>query len=366
MSKGSTATQTFLTDNPNHNRADLITITLKNGDVLRVLCGTNRNITYGGHTYYVSQFGSWTRGAFTGEAAFRPKTSAMELTALLATSGADTVFYPGTSTTLLSVVNSGLFNGAVVNVVSLFWAVNTAPPTSGGFFFTLNTGQIGDSKNTGRSKVTFEVFDMLYILNRPFPPHQIQTQCRHVLFDAGCTLLASNFTSTAQTLDVSSTTLYLNMPVPAHATGHLYAKGNLIQISSVLYFCTVGGTSAGSAPSYNSALGALTTDGGAHFQSFGSMVAGTNSASQALPLGYVTFTGGQNAGWQLPIKVMVVSAGLLQLQLGRPTPLAVAAGDTLTITSGCNKSLAQCGPLYNNTIHFGGMPYVPSPETAGV
>jgi hypothetical protein len=366
----STALQTYLLTTATlygTNRADLISIALSNGDTLNVVSGANTNIKYSGTTYYASQYGTWERGAFSNSAEYRPNAGSMQLTALLGTTGVNTVYYPGTTTTLLSTVNSGLLNGATVNIQTLFWQVGTAY-TSGVSMgaMKLNTGQIGNVKNTGRSKISCDVYDFLYILNRPFPPHQIQSQCRHVLFDAGCTLLKTNFTSTSQSLDTSSTTLYLNIVVPAHANSTAYSKGNLILVSSVLFMCSTAGTSAASAPTFNPALGTVTGDGSAlKWTSMGSCVAGTNPADQGFPLGYNTFTSGQNNELKGSIKAQTLTTGgLVQFQLARPLPLPVAGGDTLTLTTGCNKSLAICFSLYNNTIHYGGMPFVPNPETA--
>jgi len=31
---------------------------------------------------------------------------------------------------------------------------------------------------------------------------------------------------------------------------------------------------------------------------------------------------------------------------------------------GCDRTLATCTNVFNNTIHFGGFPYIPTPETA--
>ena len=354
----STALQTYLLTTATlygTNRADLISIALSNGDTLNVVSGANTNIKYSGTTYYASQYGTWERGAFSNSAEYRPNAGSMQLTALPGTTGVNTVYYPGTTTTLLSTVNSGLLNGATVNIQTLFWQVGT-PYTSGLSMGTmkLNTGQIGNVKNTGRSKISCDVYDFLYILNRPFPPHQIQSQCRHVLFDAGCTLDLANFISTSVAVDVSSTTLYINCDLPLHATSHAYVLGNLILLSGNVYRCSVSGTSAGTAPTFNSTQGAVTSDG--------STLKWT-SMNQSYPLGYVNFLNGNNAGLQGSIKAQTLTTGrLLQLQLARPMPLPVLSG-AIQLVPGCNKSFANCG-LFNNTIHYGGMPFVPNPETA--
>lgn len=335
-------------------RADLISIGLPNGDSLNVVYGTNQNITYSGTTYYTSQFGAWERAAYTNTAGFRPNAGNWNLTALLPTS----VTYPGTTTSMMMAVNAGMFNGATVSVQTLFWPID-GMPSDGVSMGTmkLTVGQIGNVQKTGRSKVTFEVFDMLYILNRPVPPHNIQSQCRHVLFDAGCTLTAANWVCNPVAIDFStSTTLYLNVALPAHQLSHAYAKGDLIGVSNIPYLCTTAGTSAGSAPTFNSIRSANTTDGGAVF----------TSMNEAYTLGYVQFASGQNSGLKYAIKLQTTAGTEQQFQLIKPTAFTISSGDTIKLLPGCDKSIATCSGAYNNLIHFGGMPFVPNPEIGGV
>jgi hypothetical protein len=374
------ALQTFLLDTAplEFNRVDLCTIALSNGDTLRVLWGGNVNITYGGNTYYAAEYGTWERGPYSNSATYRPGGGSMNLTALMNTQGEDAVYYPGTTTTLLEAVNAGLFNAAQVNIQTIFWPTglypnlptttfslaanaNTGWPggtTSGVAMGTmqLNTGQIGACENTGRSKVSFKLFDLLYILNRPAPPFQLQTACRHVLFDAGCTLLKANFTSTPQTLDSTATTLYLTLDLAAHQTGHSYAFGNLILVSGVPYMCTTAGKSAATAPTFHPTRAAITTDG--------STLVWT-SMNQAYPQGYVTFTSGNNSGLSYSVKAQVIASGKLQLQLLKPTALSVSHTDAVELVPGCDKTIPTCTNVYNNLVHIGNPGvFTPNPELA--
>jgi len=286
------------------------------------------------------------------------------------------VYYPGTTTLLTQCIAVGLFNAAQVTIVTIMWApgdltVSPVPtgPSDTPAYFTLFTGQIGSTSKTGRSTQSFKVFPNLYILDRQFPPFQLATSCRHNLFDAGCTLLQANFQSTDQTLDTSSTTLWLNLAVAAHQTSHGYLFGNLVLISNVLYMCTVAGTSAGSAPSFNTARAAVTSDGATlKWTSMGSCAPGTANVNQSYPLGFIIYTGGQNSGLKKMIKAQtLVTVGLntfVQLQLSGPMPLAVAGGDTVQLVPGCDRSLATCTNIYNNRINHGAQEFVPNPEAA--
>ena len=77
-------------------------------------------------------------------------------------------------------------------------------------------------------------------------------------------------------------------------------------------------------------------------------------------LGTGTFTSGQNNGFSFTIKRH--AAG--QLQLHVPLPFVVNVGDAFTCYPGCDKLQSTCQNKFNNVINFGGMPYVPVPETA--
>lgn len=41
-----------------------------------------------------------------------------------------------------------------------------------------------------------------------------------------------------------------------------------------------------------------------------------------------------------------------------------AAGDTFSVIAGCDKSVTTCSQKFNNLVHFGGMPFVPPPQSA--
>jgi hypothetical protein len=60
---------------------------------------------------------------------------------------------------------------------------------------------------------------------------------------------------------------------------------------------------------------------------------------------------------------------LIQFQLLKPMPFQVVGGslgtgDQIKLIPGCDKTTGTCTGVYNNLIHFGGMPLVPNPEVA--
>jgi hypothetical protein len=71
--------------------------------------------------------------------------------------------------------------------------------------------------------------------------------------------------------------------------------------------------------------------------------------------GVLTFTTGLNTGLSMEVKSYTVGQIVLQL----PFPYAVAAGDTYSLTAGCDRSFATCKDRFNNVLNFRGEPYVP-------
>jgi uncharacterized phage protein (TIGR02218 family) len=69
---------------------------------------------------------------------------------------------------------------------------------------------------------------------------------------------------------------------------------------------------------------------------------------------------GTNAGYSRTISQM--SAGTVSVKLAFLSP--PATGDQFQLLPGCDRSIATCTNVFNNAIHFGGMPYIPTPETA--
>lgn len=69
---------------------------------------------------------------------------------------------------------------------------------------------------------------------------------------------------------------------------------------------------------------------------------------------------GANAGDSRTVAGM--SSGNISVKLAFLSP--PMAGDQFQLLPGCDRSIATCTNVFNNVIHFGGMPYIPTPETA--
>ena len=142
--------------------------------------------------------------------------------------------------------------------------------------------------------------------------------------------------------------------------------------------CTTAGTSGGGEPAWNTTLGGTTNDGTVVWtairaltlpaavntvtsQTVFSLTVTTDAPDALLTNGVLTFTSGLNSGlifdqvksWVLATKTVTLS---------RPAPFTIAPADTLTITAGCNKSLAACRDTFDNVLNHRGMAYVPGDD----
>jgi uncharacterized phage protein (TIGR02218 family) len=81
------------------------------------------------------------------------------------------------------------------------------------------------------------------------------------------------------------------------------------------------------------------------------------------PFVFGTITGltGYNAGYSRTIYGFT-SGGFVSIKLAFLFPIVV--GDTFQILPGCDKTATTCLTKFNNLVHFGGFPYIPTAETA--
>ena len=77
--------------------------------------------------------------------------------------------------------------------------------------------------------------------------------------------------------------------------------------------------------------------------------------------GTIIAVSGGNAGQSRTIAGFF-SGGSVAVKLAFLSP--VATGDQFHLLPGCDRTLATCTNVFNNAIHFGGFPYIPTPETA--
>jgi uncharacterized phage protein (TIGR02218 family) len=70
---------------------------------------------------------------------------------------------------------------------------------------------------------------------------------------------------------------------------------------------------------------------------------------------------GANAGASRTISSFA-SGGGVTVKLAFLSPVNI--GDQFQLLPGCDRTLATCTNIFNNAVHFGGFPYIPTPETA--
>ena len=69
---------------------------------------------------------------------------------------------------------------------------------------------------------------------------------------------------------------------------------------------------------------------------------------------------GANAGSNRSVANM--DGGRIYVKLALLSP--VSPGDQFLLLPGCDRTLATCTHVFNNAIHFGGFPNIPTSETA--
>lgn len=76
--------------------------------------------------------------------------------------------------------------------------------------------------------------------------------------------------------------------------------------------------------------------------------------------GKLTFTRGANAGASMTIKSHRRESGLrAEMALWTPPGGAVASGDAVSVTAGCDKSTLSCQSKFGNIVNFRGFPHMP-------
>lgn len=93
-------------------------------------------------------------------------------------------------------------------------------------------------------------------------------------------------------------------------------------------------------------------------------------ASTIFTGGSVAFTSGANEGLSMEVKEYILeNSGGGRIILAMPMPYAIEAGDSYTMTKGCDKTLETCVARFDNALNFRGEPHVPGMdkmlETAG-
>lgn len=74
--------------------------------------------------------------------------------------------------------------------------------------------------------------------------------------------------------------------------------------------------------------------------------------------GKLTCSSGANAGAAMEVKIHRAAA-TVAIELWQAMPQPIAAGDTFTVTAGCDKRFATCRDRFTNGLNFRGFPAIP-------
>jgi uncharacterized phage protein (TIGR02218 family) len=74
--------------------------------------------------------------------------------------------------------------------------------------------------------------------------------------------------------------------------------------------------------------------------------------------GKLTFTGGANAGLSIEVKTHRKNSAVT-LSLWQAMAQPISAGDTFTVTAGCDKQFSTCHDKFDNVVNFRGFPHIP-------
>ncbi|PYE28773.1 putative phage protein (TIGR02218 family) [Rhizobium sp. PP-CC-3A-592] len=96
----------------------------------------------------------------------------------------------------------------------------------------------------------------------------------------------------------------------------------------------------------------------------GLVVSGLSAAVGAYRYGLIRMTSGANVGWTCDVEdhVVELDGATVRLTLWLPPPVPLSAGDTLTVTMGCDKSFATCRDRFANALNFRGFPHMPGSD----
>lgn len=82
-------------------------------------------------------------------------------------------------------------------------------------------------------------------------------------------------------------------------------------------------------------------------------------AAAAFARGRARFSSGANAGFVTEVKAHLVDAEGVLLRLWQRPPFAVAEGDEMALTAGCDKQFSTCRDRFANALNFRGFPHMP-------
>ena len=211
MRSSSPPLQDYLRTRPQCWIAELFTLTLANG-AQYFWTTFDRNLTYAGQT--------WIALGVQVQRSRMTVRNTVEVPELeLKTQAPDTAEIGGIN--LKTAVHNGIFDGAAIGHYRVFMP---SPGDTSLGLVTMFAGRMSQAVITA-SGVTFTAKGDNVLMNQQAPRNLYQTTCLHTFCDAGCTLLAANYT-TANTAGFGATTTFVPWgTAPANPT--LYIQGTI-------------------------------------------------------------------------------------------------------------------------------------------
>jgi len=264
----------------------------------------------GPQVYHPWLYGFWKRGSQAVKIGF--ESNSIEST-VYSDEQFQPIYFPGTNQLvyLLDGIYAGLLQGSSVTIYRATmtqWGVTTGP-TGGSLVTTRFVGEVGEIENLGPTKCVVKVRDLFYRLNLDCPNQLLQSNCRWVLYSAGCTLNQASFTRSG-------------------SIGAIVDPRSFNPTAELVPFTPSGTFSKG----------------------------------------IIKFTTGRNNNIAYTVAAWTPGEGGPDLiVLDKPPLFNMTVGDDFTITQGCSHTFASCLDFQGSTnarLNYGGTPFVPCPETA--
>lgn len=236
----------------------------------------------------------------------------------------------------------------------------------------LRAGFVGEAKATADAETFVADFRGLLQNYTQNVGELYQEECRADLGDTRCKIVL-------EPTERADSTAYAVDDIISVETDGGFTDGR--RFEGRRYVCTVAGTSAGSAPAYNTTVGQTTVDGTATFiceWSFTQYVEVDVVTSNRLftittpyndaqavnswfRYGALVFIDGDNSFKSFEVKQYTQSTKGIELYM---TPsFAVTNGQLLKVFTGCDKYLVTgCKNKFDNVINFRGEPYIPGQD----
>ncbi|MDY7537681.1 DUF2163 domain-containing protein [Undibacterium sp. RTI2.1] len=312
MKSASTALVNYLNTTRQLLMADLYTITLVGGYVVRYT-GADIDLVYQGNTFKKFNIARSRTRCSVG----------VEVDTLKVTVDALPIHLLN-GASWLNAAQRGALDGASLQLQRVF--MQTWGDTSLGGVL-LFQGRVSDVQ-VGRTQAQLQVKSDLELLNTKLPRNLYQSGCLNTIYDNGCGI---NKASAA---------------VSGIVTG-----GTLTTVGGIRVL-TDAASSPGSITVGNS-TGAYDVIDNRLYAS------ATGWTDDYFTLGTIRFNSGANAGVLRSVRLF--SSNVFTLQI--PLVGLCQSGDSFTAWPGCNRTLDSCIGKFNNRPNFKGFPFIPSPET---